>query len=994
MKPTDGETVSQKTLNLVDYGFELFSFTVLKTPSQVFREMSSNATKNKLTTPDVVPTSILFSNARPDKTESQLVAAGEDIRVTILASNLSDKQVNLAFPVRLTVRDAAGQVVQTLDDEIRIQDYLRYGNETDLKKTIQPLEAGTYQVTVEVNPSKSVQEAFFTNNSYTTELEVAKRTMDVSGISLSAEIPDFGKEESVQAKLTYTGENTIRKNNWKAWCSVAYFNNEEETKYWDDFCSTEFGEGGGYGNYNTKKKNDANYEYHALMKEQAVYNHNPKVQFRLRVIKEGEPTAYVYSPIYDLSYRKITCWVDDTKLSRLKGGATGLNPGEEIVVRLKNESTAEGTDPVSGKFFARIMVDENTEINVVPEMEFSLKKGEQSDPIRITKWGKPLYGNQAIDAFLGWDGRDPGYYSALADLEIEEADSTEVTTEQDVVDAYDSLTSFREAVAVAEKTGGTITFRSDIRSQQIMIDRPIEIKGKVSVNGYYTLKKCPLFQAFLTGNPKTKMFVLSEGANLTLKGIGILSMQTRQEPYIENNGGTLTIRQSQFGESSFPEGDGAAIHSTGGKLKIERSRFCSLMANRGGVVFAEGTDTEILNTYFEGNSGGNGACVYATGAPCTIVTSTFLNNNLYGDNSSFGDNIVYGDDQMTIIGSAFGANQGYVEVGGKAKLYGCFLEKAAGTVTADKATVFDDARALFMTDDPSSVLDFTIHDYPAETDDYDVASMIRNIYMARKRKGPYIRRQSDGTIGISTDGKQYTSTDIKAKFAEKSYTVDMFGKARTFQYGCLSTYFSYDDQLILGTAPYKMSAKVKKGKPAETALGRVVAHGIRKATGVSVALIAGGDLKGTIKKGNVTGKKARKVCADPYQIIEIKKLTGDQLKLLLEDSIQRMLRAQKKKKNDRNVLQISGAVVSYKASAKKGKRITGIRINDKKIKASKKYKVAMLSTDKTVKAYSTWARAQTFTMRSSCQEVMCRLFEMSKAKFKKTINKNHYVAVK
>ncbi|MEE3466853.1 MAG: 5'-nucleotidase [Eubacterium sp.] len=989
-----GDFVNVDVLNLKDYGFELNGITVLKTPGQVFSESNAAATKNKTTTADFVPSRLRFNNVGPETDDAAIVAVGEEIHTLLGMTNNSEVELRTKLPVRLTVRDAAGKVVQVLDTQVDFDKQNRLYQEMVLDQTIEPLPVGSYRVTVEVNPGKHIKEAYFTNNSYTTELEVRERTFDVSGIGVSAKIGEFGDNETTKAVMSYTGEKTIKKSGWKAWGEMAYYK-EGESKDWVTFCSTEFGEGAGVGNYDpVLKKKDTEYNYHALEKEVELNCWGPKVQFRLKIVKEGEPAAYVLSPEYDLIYRKITVKEETGKLSRMKRGATGLNPGEEIVFRLVNESTAEDAT-VSGKFFAQILDVGEDPIIVVPEMEFTLKKGEESAPIKVTKWGKSISGMQSIDGFLGWDGREPAYYGELVALEIEEVENPLVDIVQDVVDPYDSCVSLREAVAYAQSTGKTVRFSDLVDRSQLVLDKPIEIDGKVSINGYHTVKKHPLVQSLSVISKKKPLFVVKEKGDLTLRGVGVTSRETREVPMIENQGGALTVRQSLFSEIRMDDGDGAMIHSTGGKLKVEKSLFFEGKATNGGAICADGTDTEILNSYFSGNIAKRGAAVYAKGAPCTIVASTIVNNNQYSSSEGdTGDYIVYGDTDLTLIATAFGANRDFMEVGESAKLYGCFLQSSESEVAADTNTVYDDARALFY----SNNVDYLMSDYPfgydTVTDEYPIESLFGNIVTVHKRKGIYIRREEDGTIGISKDGKTYTSTGVKAKFAKNSYAVDLFGKTRGPVFGCQATDYRYADKDLVGSTPIKLSGSVKKGQPYETKLGRVITQGMLYTTEADVALIANGDITGSIKKGDVRAKKVKQIIKSPYQMIELKTLTGEQLKSLFEESIDRMLRAEKKKKNDRNVLQVCGAEIKYVPSKKKGKRIKSVKITGTKLKAKKKYTVAMHATAKTVKAYKVWKAAPVMTMRSCLEDSIQLILSGFENNTRQVANKKHYIESK
>jgi len=119
----------------------------------------------------------------------------------------------------------------------------------------------------------------------------------------------------------------------------------------------------------------------------------------------------------------------------------------------------------------------------------------------------------------------------------------------------------------------------------------------------------------------------------------------------------------------------------------------------------------------------------------------------------------------------------------------------------------------------------------------------------------------------------------------------------------------------------------------ETNLGNIVADVMRLASGADVAIINGGTIRTSIKKGGVKVKNIYSVLPFDNYIVAIK-LTGNQIKEALEHGVSAI------EEGAGRFPQVSGLLFNYKMSAKKGDRVREIFIADKPINSDKEYTVA------------------------------------------------------
>ena len=131
------------------------------------KETSNNATRNRRTNPDIVLRKISVSTSSTDKeSEMKVIPANTSIYFTPYYPNWSDADYSGAFKVDYKLTNSQGTVVasSTLNfGSTTIYCHYDYFLSTP-RRLSTGLSAGIYTLTVEANPSHSVAEAYWFNN--------------------------------------------------------------------------------------------------------------------------------------------------------------------------------------------------------------------------------------------------------------------------------------------------------------------------------------------------------------------------------------------------------------------------------------------------------------------------------------------------------------------------------------------------------------------------------------------------------------------------------------------------------------------------------------------------------------------------------------------------------------------------------------------------------------------------------------------------------------
>ncbi len=135
----------------------------------------------------------------------------------------------------------------------------------------------------------------------------------------------------------------------------------------------------------------------------------------------------------------------------------------------------------------------------------------------------------------------------------------------------------------------------------------------------------------------------------------------------------------------------------------------------------------------------------------------------------------------------------------------------------------------------------------------------------------------------------------------------------------------------IGTAEVDFDGENVRRK--ETNLGDLISDVMRSASGADVALINGGGIRASIKKGTIRVKDVYSVLPFDNYIVGIK-LTGKEIRKALEHGVSGV------EDGEGRFPQVSGITFEYSASQERGSRTKAISISGKPIEPDKEYIVA------------------------------------------------------
>lgn len=241
-------------------------------------------------------------------------------------------------------------------------------------------------------------------------------------------------------------------------------------------------------------------------------------------------------------------------------------------------------------------------------------------------------------------GRKQVYRLFLEPLEPRSLLSTIlVTTELDVVDTADELTSLREAVLQANSQAGfdTITFDSSLANKPILLSG-----GQMSISETLTIQGLGAAHTTVNGQNSSRLFDITNTAGavtfdgLTLSGGKTTATNDAGGAIRSASSGQLTIQNCTiFGNSTtggaqgfFSGAFGGGI-SAGGSVVITNSAISGNSTagdgGLGGGIFTFGSVT-VTNSTISGNStagAANGGGIFAW-EPMTITNSTVTGNSV------------------------------------------------------------------------------------------------------------------------------------------------------------------------------------------------------------------------------------------------------------------------------------------------------------------------------------------------------------------------------
>ncbi|MCR4604605.1 MAG: 5'-nucleotidase C-terminal domain-containing protein [Eubacterium sp.] len=952
-------------------------------------EKDPKATKNCHTSPDLSLSDIMLSTSPySSESDSPTIASDKDVYVSFSLANLGEVLYNNKLSYNIQITDETGKKIDSYSEKSSIRVEQNEYNTMTLGKAFSALSEGIYTITVTLDSDSSVRESYYLNNTLTQSFEVKKTNVDTSKLSITLSVDEFKNNYSAEGKITYTNKDYIYDNNFEQTLSLSYLRDGKWSQWFDMYDSKV--DTTVYGSTGNSHKKLANKTKNELPDTIDIDRDGTKVMLRLKLYSADGSPAYIFSEPVDLKYLSMT--VEDLNLdktfSKLPTGATSLVNSESIDFKIINNSTYDGGALTASYYIVAANYALDTSKTIVPETSITLGYGKDSGRRSITGWDKniPLEGKNEIYLMLKNPVTKSEEQFYLCTLEARETPSSTVTLISDTTDNYDGRVTLREAISYIENgetPNKTITFDKDFQLQDLHLDNSIEINGDIKIDGLY--KKHGYRYATYIECPTDSIFVTNPGSRLTINGLKLSSIDAFTGGSIRAEGSTVNVSNCSFA-NSYAQDFGGAIYAKKSTVLIKNSQFIFCSADNGSAVYStDNSNCQILNCLFFKNSGTSYSIVENDNSSLDIVSSTFVENDAFEEGSATVKN--NSSSKTTILNSILTGNTVSYEADGNINILTSNISKKIGTdVTVDDASTNLSLKKLYKTE-YGEICNDDLADplQPEETTDYALFKKLHT----KKMTGSIIK-SGENTVMYSEKGTNYIDSSIPVLFDAADYAKDMYGDTRGAVYGCDTTEYK---EPAVGYTPVALNNKQSKGKPAEIAMGKAVSDAFLLLTKADMSFVMTGSVKAALKKGDVTRTMLNKVIP-PDTLIYIKTLKGKEIKKALEISIDYMVKAAKNKKNNTKTLQIGGAVITYKASAKKGKRIKSIKINGKKIKDTKKYKVAMDYYTAESKQYKKFGKTPSHFDSYFWDSALIKYLNKSKSYIKKSVKKARYVVRK
>lgn len=719
---------------------------------EVSYETDPDATLDKFADPDLHFWQVNVSNDAYDtELEAHNFAAGDTIYITPVIENLADLYWEGELSYNAEITDSSGVSVWsgsgTYSGAIA-----PFGN-ADVSKTsklsVEGLSPGEYTVTLSLNPKKTIQEAYYYNNTTEYEITVAEADTDVSQAFMSAEIGPFtnGAAETI---ITYEGLYELGLPEGTEYTLMQSYYNDGSWSAWEQAYTSDEEPAGNVSLMSNIPPDSC-----------TVYARGERVRFRLRIMYDGGPVMNLYSAESELYYTAAEIILDETsitELTPLENGAKALAEGESLAFRVRNSSTYDGG---AVQFDVVVYAEKDGKRIELYRMDGApLEYGETSDIISFDSWEADLSGTYSIIASA--EGDFGSAELELGTLCIEENISYEVTTEYDVTDPYDGDISLREAVDYLIRYGSSsdkVTLADNIGI--LYVESPITIDSPVFIDGAYSLSGADRTAAFVYGYEQNQLFKVTETGELSLISLCLHSGHSDDlGGAVENLGGTVYAEQCMFSycESGL---SGGAVYSDGGSMALKNCSFRDNTSGYGGAVGIAGdAKLDMLNCVFIGNSS-NGGAVYNDGGNAAIIYSTFADNSAL----SSGGGAVTSLGSTNMIG-CIAVKNGGVDLSGNISVYGSCITTVDETAAIDNVTVKAGSDEVFVSY-PDGTAAWYYFDTVSNASYFTELSPIA-------LEGVYVKNDS-GKVVYSADGSEWTATNAGSVFDDEEYLYDIHG---------------------------------------------------------------------------------------------------------------------------------------------------------------------------------------------------------------------------
>ena len=733
------------------HGGVLEDFLLLKPYSDdIEYETDVNASLDRFTSADLTVKKLYISNDSFDKTGMFSVFTPQDNIYVVPRFENVGLVGSDSFDYNIKATDKADNSVifnrsYTYNNAIE-------ANNTSLSANIETADIGTlpvgeYTFTVTANPERTADEAYFYNNTKTSDVKVMDRSCDVSALTFNAALGEF-TDGKAAATFTYGGLDTLDILNSPD-TNIYIVSSHYLDGKWNEWEINHSAKGGA----------DA---LAALPENCDVQAYGEKVRFRIIIeaVDGSEPVINLYSDELDLSYAGLTIAADEANtydLTNVGLGEKKFADGEQLAFRVKNISTYDAGELTCNAVVYAKQGDEKIEL--FRKDNVSAAYGGTSDIISFNSWNKDLSGSYDIVAVAEGD-----YYcdeAYLGKLNVHEQPSFVVNTYEDVVNAYDCNISLREAVSYIEQYGtdeDKITINEDIYAiylnNAITVDSSVKISGSTAING---LGQTQIFYVSKNGVLQADNLILRSGKSAEYGGA------------VENRGGQVYLNNCTLINNNSAAA-GGAVYSDGGSVSL---KDCTLTENSSGygaaVALNGGAELDMLNCNVMLNSS-NGGAVYNNSGSAVIVYCIFCDNAA----SSSGGGAITSFAKTDMFGSIACFN-GECDVDGKVNVYGSYVDTVSDKVSVDELTVRGNGKNIFMCDAENGGVKYeVIYDYISEVYKAKVSPLVND--------GIYVKN-IDGRLAYCADNSSWIVTDVPSAFTDTEYTLDITGKAHAGLFG-------------------------------------------------------------------------------------------------------------------------------------------------------------------------------------------------------------------
>lgn len=346
-------------------------------------ERETAGTKNKFTTPDLIPNGIDVYFVDWIEDIGCLAGLPFSVRPYLYNHSQADAEGPLGYLVE--VFDVDGTLKSSQNGVYTGKIAALSAAEAD-PVYLDALDAGEYTVVLTVNADSSIEEAYTSNNTASYTITVVQSPVDTSGVSFTLGEMYYGDVvHPLVADVTYEGMDELEADYTEAFLFLSYLENGK----WSPIEYT-------YDPYNSDGLPDKCVVEARGEQVKAVLLLEPNDAEEPFIVIQSEPVDAVYDSI------AIVVSENSTKnFSDIDAGDTGLNRGEKIAFSLKNVSTA-GNDLEYNmvEVYAANEADQFFLYTTAYD-HYTLSGGESSEEFVVTEFRDDLYEIYEEDEMAG-----------------------------------------------------------------------------------------------------------------------------------------------------------------------------------------------------------------------------------------------------------------------------------------------------------------------------------------------------------------------------------------------------------------------------------------------------------------------------------------------------------------------------------------------------------------------------------------------------------------